>query len=333
MGPTLLTVILNWRTPDMTLQAAEAALREMAGIPGALTIVDNDSGDGSFERMAAEVARRGWKGGPHRVRVLQSGRNGGFGAGNNVGILAGLPGGARPDLVYILNSDAFPDAGAIRALRDHLMAHPGTGFAGSYLHGPDGEPHRTAFRFPSIASELEGAARFGLISRLLHRHVVAQPIPQATTRVDWLAGASLMMRQDVLDRIGLFDETFFLYFEETDLCRRAAKAGWPTDYVRNSIVTHIGSVSTGMKTWGRTPAFWFDSRLHYFTKTHGKAYAAAATAAHLLGGAVWQAKRLVQRHRRIDPPHFLSDLILHYLDAARQGLTGGPAPRAGTNRP
>lgn len=309
----LLTVILNWRTPDMTLRAAEAALAAMRGIDGALVIVDNDSGDGSFEALSQAAAARGWTGGPHQVRVLQSGRNGGFGAGNNHGIRAGLPDGTRPDYVYLLNSDAFPAPGAIRALLDHLETHPATGLAGSYIHGPEGEPHRTAFRFPSLPGEFEQQIRFGPVSRLLRRHIVAQPIPAQTGRVDWLAGASLMLRQSVLDRIGLFDETFFLYFEETDLCRRAALAGWPTDYVLESRVAHIGSASTGMKGWTRIPGFWLDSRLHYFTKNHGRAYAAAATLATLAGGSLWRLRLLVQRKDRGDPPGFLRDLAAHHL--------------------
>ena len=112
-GATVLTVILNWRSAEMTLDAAAAALRAMEGIAGAITIVDNDSGDGSEERLRAEVAARGWD----RVRVIQSGWNGGYGAGNNVGIRAGLPDGSAPDYVYTLNSDAFPAADAIRLLR------------------------------------------------------------------------------------------------------------------------------------------------------------------------------------------------------------------------
>ncbi len=313
MTARLLTVILNWRTPEMTLRSAEAALTALQGIDGALVIVDNDSGDGSYERLGAEVAARGWATGPRQVRVLQSGRNGGFGAGNNFGIRAGLPDGTRPDYVYLLNSDAFPAPDAIRALLDHLETHPQTGFAGSYIHGPDGDPHRTAFRFPSILSEFEGQIRFGPVSRLLARHIVAQPIPQATTRVDWLAGASLMMRQSVLDRIGLFDETFFLYFEETDLCRRAALAGFPTDYVVESRVAHIGSASTGMKGWTRIPQFWLDSRLHYFTKNHGRAHAALASLATLAGGALWRLRLLIQRKDRGDPPRYLRDLAAHHL--------------------
>lgn len=322
---TVLTVILNWRSAEMTLRAAEAALHAMEGIAGALVIVDNESGDGSFETMAAAVRLRGWDTGPHQVRVLQAGWNGGFGAGNNVGIRAGLPDGSRPDYIYVLNPDAFPEAAAIRALVDHLDRHPATGFAGSSIFGEDDTPHHTAFRFPSVASEFEGQVRFGPVSRLLRRWIVAQPMPQATCHVDWLAGASLMMRQSVLDRIGLFDESFFLYFEETDLCRRAAKAGFPTDYVLESRVMHIGSVSTGMKEWRRIPQFWLDSRLHYFVKNHGRAYALAATLAHVAGGVLWRARLLVQRKDRGDPAHYLRDLIWHDLRAAMRFLF-----RAGT---
>jgi GT2 family glycosyltransferase len=324
----LLTVILNWRSPEMTLQAAEAALRALDGIEGALVIVDNDSGDGSYERMFAHVQACGWDTGPQAVRVLQSGHNGGFGAGNNFGIRAGMPDGTKPDFVYILNSDAFPEPQAIAALLVHLQLHPQTGFAGSYIHGPDGEAHRTAFRFPSIAAEFEAQIRFGPVSRILRDFVVAQPIPQTSGPVDWLAGASLMMRQSVLDQIGLFDERFFLYFEETDLCRRAAMAGWPTDYVLESRVVHIGSASTGMKEWQRIPSFWLDSRLHYFVKNHGKAYACAATLSHIAGGLLWRTRLLIQRKDRGDPPCYLLDLTGHGLRTGIKSLFRGASPSA-----
>ena len=327
---TLLTVILNWRTPDMTLRSVESALTALEGIDGALVVVDNDSGDGSYDRLTAEVTARGWDMGPQSVRVLQSGHNGGFGAGNNYGIRAGMPDGSKPDYVYILNSDAFPAPDAIRALLTHLETHPETGFAGSYIHGPEGEPHRTAFRFPSILGEFEQNIRFGPVSRLLKNHIVAQPLPTITTRVDWLAGASMMMRQSVLDQIGLFDETFFLYFEETDLCRRAARAGWPTDYVVESRVAHIGSVSTGMKTWTRIPRFWLDSRLHYYVKNHGPDYAFAATLATLAGGILWRARLLIQRKDRGDPPRYLRDMVAHGLSAMIRPIFPGKKPETKT---
>jgi N-acetylglucosaminyl-diphospho-decaprenol L-rhamnosyltransferase len=304
---TVLCVILNWRTADMTRRATDSALVAMDGIDGAITIVDNDSQDGSFEALRAAFDNH------PRVRVIQSGRNGGYGAGNNVGIRAGLPGGAVPDYVYILNSDAFPAPDAIRVLRDHLDANTGVGFAGSLIHGEDGAPHTTAFRFPSALGELEGAAQTGPVTRLLRRHVVAPPLPASTQAVDWLAGASVMMRRSVLDQIGLFDETFFLYYEETDLCRRAARAGWPTVYVVESRVMHIGSVSTGMKDWRRVPDYWFRSRRHYFEKNHGRAYALLATGAHLAGIGVFSLRVLAGRRKRHWPPYFLRDLVKHSL--------------------
>lgn len=323
--PRLLVVSLNYRTADMTLRSVQAALRAMAGLEAELVIVDNDSGDGSFETIRDTLARADWAQGKS-IRVIQSGVNGGFGAGNNVGIRAGLSDGSAPDYVYILNSDAFPAPDAVHRLLAHLEAHPEAGFAGSYIHGEDGAPHVTAFRFPSVWSELEGAARFGPISRLLRRKTVPLGVPQATRRVDWLAGASMLMRQSVLDEIGLFDETFFLYFEETDLCLRAARAGHQTHYVRDSHVAHIGSVSTGMKRWARIPGFWLDSRWHYFAKNHGRAYAAAATGMHVLGGVLWRLRRAIQRKEPADPPHFLRDLLIHDLEA----LTGRAPRRRGT---
>ncbi len=315
--PRLLTIILNYQTAEMTLQSLAATVAEMKGISGEILVVDNFSGDGSFEAIGADIASRGW-GKDGRVRVMQAGRNGGFGAGNNFGIRAGLSDGQNPDFVYILNSDAFPDRDAIRLLLARMVAEPELGMAGSYIHGPDGTPHQTAFRFPSIASEFEGAARFGPISRLLRNSIVPLPLPQQACRVDWLAGASVMMRQKMLDQIGLFDENYFLYFEETDLCLRAQKAGWPTLYLRESAVTHISGASTGIKKWTRVPQYWFDSRHYYFSKNHGARYAAFATVAHLAGGLLWRLRMVIERKPRVDPPHFLADLMRHALSRARR---------------
>ncbi len=319
--PTVLTIVLNYKTAQMTLEAAAAARVAMQDLQGEIVIVDNDSQDGSFDTMRAHVAAEGWD----RVRVIQSGVNGGYGAGNNVGIKAGLSDGSRPDFVYILNSDAFPAPDAIKVLYDYLQAHPQVGFAGSYIHGDDGGQHTTTFRFPSLFSEIEGAINFGPVTRLLKSYRVPVEGVDATRPVDWLAGASVMMRQDVLDQIGLFDETFFLYFEETDLCRRARKAGHEIVYVRESEVMHLGSVSTGMKDWSKVPGYWFDSRFHYFTKNHGRFYTGFATLMHLICGSLnWLRCKLTGR-KIGTAPGFLRDLARHDLSAL---LTAKSPPTA-----
>ncbi|MFT5616673.1 MAG: N-acetylglucosaminyl-diphospho-decaprenol L-rhamnosyltransferase, partial [Granulosicoccus sp.] len=193
-GSTILTIILNFRTPELTLKATKAAVREMAGLSGEIVIVDNHSEDDSLELLSQAIAANGWDKDGH-VRIVQSCLNGGFGAGNNLAIRGGLSNGETPDFVYILNSDAWPEPGAIRVLSDFLEANPNTGMVGGYVQGVDTEPHQTAFRFPSIAGEFEAAARTGVFSRLLKDSIVALPIPKQDTQVDWVAGASLMMRR------------------------------------------------------------------------------------------------------------------------------------------
>ncbi len=316
--PIVLTIVLNYKTAQMTIEAAAAARTAMADLPGEIVIVDNDSQDGSFDAIKSHIDSEGWD----RTRVIQSSVNGGYGAGNNVGIRAGMSDGSRPDLVYILNSDAFPEPDAIKVLYDHMIANPKTAFAGSFIHGDDGNRHTTTFRFPSLYSEIEGAIRFGPVSRLLRKYRVPVESIDETAPVDWIAGASLMMRQDVLDQIGLFDETFFLYFEETDLCRRARNSGHEIVFVRESVVMHLGSVSTGMKTWAKTPTYWFDSRFYYFSKNHGRLYAATATLLHLTCGSLnWMRCKLTGKPSGLSPA-FLRTLAWHDLKAL---LT--PAPR------
>ncbi|MBX3272369.1 MAG: glycosyltransferase family 2 protein [Sandaracinaceae bacterium] len=303
----LLAVILNYKTADMTLDAVRAALPALARVEGGsrLSVVDNDSRDGSEAKLAAACADF------DHVEVMQTGHNGGFGFGNNYAIRRALAGDDPPDYVYLLNSDAFPAQDAIRVLVDYLDAHPDVGIAGSYIHGIDGEPHLTAFRFPTLASEAIGAFRLGALERLLpEREVPIRPMPTATRRVDWLAGASMMIRREVLESVGLFDETFFLYFEETDLCRRARLRGWATAYVVESRVAHVGHGSTGLKDTSRPmPRYWFDSRRHYFKKTYGPAYTWAANAAHAVGLASFKVRAKLQKKGDPDPAGFLKDFV------------------------
>lgn len=315
MSARVLTVILNYRTAEMTLRAAAAARDAMVGLTGEMVIVDNDSGDGS--ETILRDGTKGWR----DTRVIQSGVNGGYGAGNNVGIRAAMSDGSKPDFVYLLNSDAFPDADAITTLRDYLVAHPECGFAGSRIQGEDGGDHVTAFRFHSAWSELETAANTGIVSRLLRKHIVPLGVPDTPTRVDWCAGASVMFRQSTLDQVGLFDERFFLYFEETDLCHRIADVGWHGIYLPQSRVVHVGGASTGVTQSTRKPPYWFDSRWLYFTKRGGRSYAALTTLAYLTGATLWTIRRVIERKDDRIAPYFLRDLMTHSWRNLMPGAT------------
>ncbi|MCB1336580.1 MAG: glycosyltransferase family 2 protein [Maritimibacter sp.] len=324
--PTILTVILNYRTPDDAMKAAEAALVAMEGLAGEVAIVDNDSQDGSFRKIKAAVAAKGWAGGG-RVHVYETGHNGGFGSGNNFAIRAGLSTGDKPDYVYLVNPDAIAEPEAIRTLVAFLEARPEAGIAGSLILKPDGRRAYGAFEFPGLVREFEEAARTMMVSRIIKLGRIHTAPPEEQTQVDWVSGSSVMMRRSMLDEIGLFDETYFLYFEETDLCLRAKRAGWQVWYLPESRVVHIGGVSTGMFTWKRQPKYWFDSRLHYFTKNYGRAYTVLTTLALLAGEGVWMLRRLVnpkaERYRQSE--RFARDLIEHSVQAmfARRDAPAG----------
>ena len=304
----LLAVILNYKTPDMTLESLAALMRELAPYPDArVTIVDNDSRDGSYEKLSAAVAERGLA---KRVRVVASEYNGGFAYGNDFAIEAALRQEDLPEYVYLLNSDAFPDAGCVRALVDFLDGHGEVGIAGSYVHGPEPVPHQTAFRFHSLQSELESTLGVGVVSRLLDRWVVALPLPTETRQVDWLAGASMLVRRQVFEDVGLLDDAFFMYFEETDFCLRARRAGWTTWYVVESSVTHIGAASTGLKDKSRrTPPFWFASRRTFFLKNHGRPALWAANLLYVLGASLRRLRCWIQRRPLDDFPGHLWDFV------------------------
>lgn len=296
----LLVVIVNYKTPEMTLESVASALRETQQIPETkVAVVDNDSQDNSLEKLRAGAEAAGWG---NQVEILSSPWNGGFAWGNNFAIRQALATDDRPEYVYLLNSDAFPDENAINELVNYLDANPSFGMAGSFIHGDDGATHKTAFRFPSLASEFEGPLGIGLVSKLLERYIVSSDLPTETERVDWLAGASMMIRSQVFDEVGLMDDGYFLYFEETDFCLRAARAGWPTAYVVESSVTHIGSVSTGIQDISKpTPEFWYASRHRYFLKNHGRASLWAANALYITAGLIRRFRSALIRRPSHEP--------------------------------
>ena len=304
---TLATIIVNFRTADLTVQVVEALLPEIEGIDGEVYIVDNDSGDGSFERLTEAVESRQWSG---RVSVVRSEHNGGFGYGINVGVRRALQSPRPPRYFYLLNSDAFPERNAVRELIAALDGAPEVGIVGSNVRAVAGEKRVGAFRFPTLFSEFEGTINFGPVSRLLRRWVVSVPLPSESAEVDWVSGTSFMVRREILDSIGLFDDGFFLYFEEIDFCKRVRDRGFKNMFVPRSSVRHIGAVSTQMEKNDRPmPEYWFASRRRYFTKHHGPAYAALCDALWITGFSLSRVKLKLQGRSDDAKPHMLRDFI------------------------
>jgi GT2 family glycosyltransferase len=308
----LLVIIVNFRTPELSLNAVETVLADIEGVDARVTVVDNHSGDGSFDFLSREVSARCWS----RVDVIASGRNGGFGFGNNVAVARALRGPDPPAVFFLLNPDASVVPGCFRVLLDFMAAHPEVGIAGPLVSHPDGTPQTSAFRFPSVLGEFERGLRFGAASRLLGRYRVAPPPPSRTTSADWVSGAALAIRRDVIEAVGPFDEGFFLYFEEIDLCRRARLAGFDVRFCPEARVRHAEGTSTGLHTNRRIPRYWFESRRRYFVKQHGAPYFVAASAAWALGHAFWRARLRLQQKPDPDPPQLMADFLKHSFVAS-----------------
>lgn len=313
--PHVATIIVNYRTVGLAVEALRTLASPNERL-GRVFVVDNGSGDGSAERLAAAIRAEGWQNWAELIRVAT---NRGFSAGTNVGIRHAMNNAEPPACILLLNPDTMVRADAVRALFEFLRRHPRAGVAGSRLEDPDGLPQRSAFRFPGVLSELEGGLRFGPATRLLHRQVMAPPVRHDAHRTDWVAGASLMVRREVIDEIGLLDEAYFLYFEEVDYCRRARQAGWECWYVPQSRVVHLVGQASGVtdtrRAATRVPDYWFQSRQRYFRRHHGALCARAADCAWAAGFALWRLRRKLQRKPDGDPPRLLGDFVRHAVRA------------------
>jgi N-acetylglucosaminyl-diphospho-decaprenol L-rhamnosyltransferase len=302
-------IIVTFKSAILTIESLRSLLTERAtpGLSLRAIVVDNASGD--LPVIADAVKRFDWS---SWVTLVLAPKNGGFAYGNNLGIERAYS-SAPPAYVYLLNPDTQVRPGAVGTLVNFLETHPDVGIAGGRFEKHDGRDDSIAFRFPNMISEVDRGLEFGLVSRLLEPWNTVRHMGQSNERVDWICGASMMIRPEVFGAIGGLDENYFLYFEETDFCWRARKAGFSTWYVSDSRVMHIGGQSTAVTdlTDGpkRLPPYWFESRRRYFIVTFGLVLAMAidvvAAVAQLLGSL----KRILQGRQDRAIPHYLRDLI------------------------
>jgi len=297
----------------MTIDCLRSLVCEVRSLPGTHVVVsDNASGDGSVEQIKAAIETEGWG---DWTSLMPLEYNGGYAFGNNAVIRKVLQSTVQPPYILLLNPDTIVRPGAIQALVNFMDERPDVGIAGSRLEDPDGTPQRSAFRFPNILSELDSGLRLGVVSKLLSKWVVAPSVPEENCQTDWVAGASMIVRREVFEAVGLLDEKYFMYYEEVDFCLKANKSGWSCWYVPQSRVVHLVGQSSGVtdtkRPPKRLPKYWFDSRRRYFLKNYGWLQAAVADAAWVFGFVLWRWRRVIQRKPDNDPPKLLGDFLVN----------------------
>jgi GT2 family glycosyltransferase len=307
----LLIVIANYRVADLTIDCLHSISKEIDSVPGThVAVCENGTGDDSAERIQNAITENGWGSWCSLTAVPI---NLGFTGGNNVILRPALQSPHPPQYILLLNADTIVQPGAFSALVDFMDKHPQVGIAGSGLSYPDGSPQRSAFRFLSPLSEFEAGLKLGLVSRLLKRWVVALPIPEQSCEVEWVSGASAIVRKEVFEDIGLLDEGYYTYFEDVDFCFNARKVGWSIWYVPESRVIHLVGQSTGITIARpkRQPPYSFQARRRYFLKNHGPIYASMADACSILGLSLWRLRVLLTGKQDHSAPYFLLDTIKH----------------------
>jgi N-acetylglucosaminyl-diphospho-decaprenol L-rhamnosyltransferase len=275
-------------SPGETLESFVRSLDTEAAARDNIAVVDNGSTDGAPERAAAEH---------DNVTLLRSPGNVGYGSAANIGVATF---GDDIEWVLVCNPDTQVTEGAVDTLLAVADENPRAGVLGPKILEPDGTIYPSARALPSIRSGIGHAVLSGVwptnpwTKRYQQRDVSSS---DSTTRVGWLSGAFLLVRRTAFEAVGGFDDDFFMYFEDVDLGRRMAAAGWDNLFVPQATVVHIGGASTDKVADVMIKAH-HRSAYQYIAKTHP----GAAWAPILLGvrlGLAVRSRFLVSRGRRV----------------------------------
>ncbi|HXH61671.1 MAG TPA: glycosyltransferase family 2 protein [Fimbriimonadaceae bacterium] len=246
--------ICSWNTVD-DLRACLASLRAAKDEANfEVVVVDNDSEDGSADMVAAEF--------PEFVLIRQE-VNLGFTGGHNLAIKE-----RKGRDVALLNSDTVVHPGAISAVSQFMRENPKVGVVGVKLLNPDGSLQMSCRRFPNPLAAAFRNTWLGRLfpnNRFTREYLMADFEHDKPREVDWVSGAAMFIRGELIDEIGLLDDDFFMYCEDVDFCRRAWDAGWKVMYLPSAVITHaIGRSSD--KAPNRMIARFHLSMLRYYRK-------------------------------------------------------------------
>jgi GT2 family glycosyltransferase len=226
----LSVIIVNYNTRQMTLECLETLYSSLAGLPAEVFVVDNASQDGSATAIRAAYPQ---------VRSIENQTNRGFGPANNQAMRL-----ARGNYILLLNTDAFPKPHAISNLIAHLDSHPDVAIVGPRLLNRDGSLQKSCYPFPSPARATCDYLMLTAIwpdSKLIGDY---RNWPHDSERsVDFVVGACMLIRRSAIESVGLFDEDFFFYGEETDWCQRFHRAGWKVCFTPDAEVCHLNGAS------------------------------------------------------------------------------------------
>jgi hypothetical protein len=254
---TLSVIITSYNCKDILKRCLDSLLRELREISHEIIVVDNNSQDGTVEEVKNLYPD---------VRVFANSRNVGFAGANNKAIAE-----SKGDYLLFLNPDVIVSSGAVKELIRFIESEPVAGLISGKLVNPDGTLQYSLRNFPSVVNQIFECfflhRLFPSLSPRLGEVIYKRDFYEEIQEVDWVSGAVMLVCRNALEDVGCFDERYFLYSEETDLCLRLRKSGWKVYYYPKAVFTHLGSTT---KLNSQLFAYWLDSRLKYYKKNFSK---------------------------------------------------------------
>lgn len=246
-------IIVTWNAKDLLLDCLASLYREVDSIDYEVLVIDNGSVDGT-----ADAVKRRFD----RVKIIENQKNLGFAAGNNQGLKA-----MSSRYAVLLNSDTIVLKGTFKRLAAFMDEQPDVAVVGPQLINKDGSKQNCFHNFPSLITEIFG---LGLLKSLFPRRYpgkrrnYTEPL-----EVDAILGACLMVRREVIEKIGLMDEGYFFFLEETDWCYRMKRDGWNIYHIPDTKIIHLHGESTKKKLPVQTWIEYYRSNYRFFKKNRG----------------------------------------------------------------
>jgi hypothetical protein len=248
----LSVIIVNWNTKDLLCQCIDSLTQTLKKIDTEIFVVDNGSTDGSVAAVREKFPG---------VRLIENPVNTGFARANNQAISL-----SSREYLLLLNPDTRAKDEAIPQMLSFMSSHARAGLVGAQLLNADGSKQNSIANFPSLATEL--------LNKSLLRWLFPEKFPGKErdypnpVEVESVIGACVLVRRETVEQVGLLDERFFLFLEETDWCFRVKKAGWKIYHIPQAEIFHFQGKSAEAEK-GKTRIEYYRSRYHYFRKNRG----------------------------------------------------------------
>lgn len=255
--PNLSIIIVSWNVRNLLKKCLESIFENQADLALAVIVVDNASKDQTAEMVKADFPQ---------VKLIANTSNLGFAQANNQGIKE-----SQSEYILVLNPDTEIVGSTLTTALNFLKSHEQIGIVGAKHLNPDKTLQPSMRRFPNFLVLFLIFAKIAKIFpnlKVISNYLAKDFDYQKSQPGDQVAGSFLLIRKKMLEQIGLFDERFFTWFEEVDLCRRAKNAGWQVWYLAEAEIIHYGGQSFSRQLTLKNQKIFFQSALKYLKK-HG----------------------------------------------------------------